>query len=104
MNVNSVVFTGRLTADAQLKETASGTPVCNFRFAVNDRRKEDKTIFLGGVVYGKQAESISEYLTKGKLVAVSGRLDIEEYEKDGVKRSSVSVIATDVQLGPKKQD
>jgi len=101
MNLNVVTLTGRLTADAELKTLESGTQICNFRIAVNDRRREDKTIFLNVVVFGKQAEVLSEHLTKGKLIGVTGRLDIETYEKDGVKRDSVSIIANDIQLGPK---
>ena len=101
MNLNVVTLTGRLTADSTLKETNSGTQICNFRLAVNDRRKEDNTIFLNVVVFGKQAEVLAEHLTKGKLVGVTGRLDVETYEKDGVKRDSISVIANDIQLGPK---
>ncbi len=101
MNLNVVTLSGRLTADAELKQTDGGTSICNFRLAVNDRRKEDKTIFLNIVVFGKQAEALAEHLTKGKLVGVAGRLDIDTYEKDGVKRDSVSVIANDIQLGPK---
>lgn len=101
MNVNVVTFTGRLTADAELKESKTGTALCKFRFAVNDRRDEDKTMYLNGVAFGKQAEVLAEHLLKGKLIAVVGRLEVEEYEKDGVKRLSVSVIANDIQLGPK---
>jgi len=101
MNLNVVTLTGRLTADSELKETQTGTQICNFRLAVNDRRKEDKTMFLNVVVFGRQAEVLAEHLTKGKLIGVTGRLDIDTYEKDGVKRDSVSVIANDIQLGPK---
>jgi single-strand DNA-binding protein len=101
MNINSCTVSGRLTADSELRQSGSGTSFCNFRIAVNDRRTDD-VMYLNVVSFGKQAEALSKILVKGCLVGVSGKLKIDTYEKDGVKRDSVSIIANDVELGPKK--
>lgn len=103
MNLNVVTFTGRLTADGELKTSKAGTPFCNFRIAVNDM-SEDDTLFLSVVIFGKMAESLAPSLTKGKLVGISGKLKEEKYEKDGEKRTSLSVVANTVQLGPKPSE
>ena len=103
MNMNNCSFVGRLTADAELSYTNSNVAFSKFRIAINDRRR-DHTTFVTVVVFGKQAEGISEYLTKGKLVGVEGALEIKSYESEGQKRESVSIIANNVQLGPKKTD
>jgi single-strand DNA-binding protein len=71
--------------------------------AVNDVA-EDDTLFLNIVIFGKMAESLAPNLTKGKLVGVSGTLKQEKYEKDGQERTSLSVVANSVQLGPKKAE
>lgn len=102
MNINSTTMSGRVTADAELKYSQKEMAICNFRIAVNDRRS-DHTNFINVVCFGKQAETLNEYLVKGRLVGVTGRLEIKPYEKDGVKRDSISIIAEDIQLGPKAQ-
>jgi len=103
MNINTCTFTGRLTADGELKNSKGGTAFCNFRMAVNDVA-EDDTLFLNIVIFGKMAESLAPNLTKGKLVGVSGKLKQEKYEKDGQERTSLSVVANSVQLGPKAKE
>ena len=101
MNVNTVVISGRLTADSELKYTQQELAVANFRLAANDRRS-DHTSFVNVVCFGKQAEGLNEYLVKGRLICVTGRLKVENYEdKEGNKRVSVSIIAEDIQLGPR---
>jgi single-strand DNA-binding protein len=106
-NINVVVITGNLTRDPELRSTGGGTPVCDLRVAVNSRRKngqtgewEDKPNFFDVTVWGAQGENCANYLSKGRPVAVEGRLDWREWEaKDGSgKRQAVSIIANSVQF------
>ena len=106
-NVNVVVITGNLTRDPELRSTGSGMPVCDMRVAVNSRRKDgstgnwiDKPNYFDVTVFGAQGENCSTYLSKGRPVAVEGRLDWREWEaKDGSgKRQAVSIIANSVQF------
>jgi single-strand DNA-binding protein len=106
-NINVVVITGNLTRDPELRSTGGGTPVCELRVAVNSRRKngqtgewEDKPNYFDVTVFGAQGENCANYLSKGRPVAVEGRLDWREWEaKDGSgKRQKVSIIANSVQF------
>src|SRR5215208_1786518 len=104
-NINSVVVTGNLTRDPELRSLPSGTSVCELRVAVNSRRKnpsgewEDKPNYFDVTVWGAQGENCATYLSKGRPVAVEGRLDWREWEaNDGAKRQSVSIIANSVQF------
>lgn len=110
-NINSVVITGNLTRDPELRHTGSGTAVCQLRVAVNSRRKNgqtgewvDKPNYFDVVVFGAHGENCSEYLSKGRGVGIEGRLDWREWEaEDGSKRQAVQIIANTVQfLGPKE--
>ena len=106
-NINVVVITGNLTKDPELRSTGGGTSVCELRVAVNSSRKngqtgqwEDKANYFDVVVWGAQGENCANYLSKGRPVAVEGRLDWSEWEaKDGSgKRQKVSIIANSVQF------
>jgi single-strand DNA-binding protein len=104
-NVNVVVITGNLTRDPELRHTGGGTAVCELRVAVNSRRKEgqewvDKPNYFDVVVWGAQGENCANYLSKGRPVAVEGRLDWREWEaKDGSgKRQAVQIVANSVQF------
>jgi single-strand DNA-binding protein len=104
-NVNVVVITGNLTRDPELRHTGGGTAVCELRVAVNSRRKEgqewvDKPNYFDVTVWGAQGENCANYLSKGRPVAVEGRLDWREWEaKDGSgKRQAVSIVANSVQF------
>jgi single-strand DNA-binding protein len=103
-NVNVVVITGNLTRDPELRHIGSGTAVCDLRVAVNSRRKEgqewvDKPNYFDVTVWGAQGENCAQFLSKGRPVAVEGRLDWREWEaKDGGKRQTVSIIANSVQF------
>jgi len=106
-NVNVVVITGNLTRDPELRHTGGGTAVCELRVAVNSRRKngqtgewEDKPNYFDVVVWGAQGENCANYLSKGRPVAVEGRLDWSEWEaKDGSgKRQKVQIVANSVQF------
>ena len=104
-NINSVVVTGNLTRDPELRQLQSGTSVCKMRIAVNTRRKgqdgnwEDKPNYFDVTVWGAQGENCSTYLRKGRPVAISGRLEWREWEaQDGGKRQSVEIVADTVQF------
>jgi len=106
-NVNVVVITGNLTRDPELRHTGGGTAVCELRVAVNSRRKDgqtgqwvDKPNYFDVVVWGAQGENCANYLSKGRPVAVEGRLDWREWEaKDGSgKRQAVQIVANTVQF------
>jgi single-strand DNA-binding protein len=105
--VNVVVITGNLTQDPELRHTGGGTAVCELRVAVNSSRKngqtgewEDKANYFNVTVWGAQGENCANYLSKGRPVAVEGRLDWREWEaKDGSgKRQAVSIVANRVQF------
>jgi single-strand DNA-binding protein len=106
-NVNVVVITGNLTRDPELRSTGGGTSLCELRVAVNSRRKDgqsgqwvDKPNYFDVTVWGAQGENCANYLSKGRPVAVEGRLDWREWEaKDGGgKRQAVQIIANTVQF------
>jgi single-strand DNA-binding protein len=105
-NINVVVVTGNLTRDPELKSTSGGTSVCKLRVAVNSRRRDqsgewvDKPNFFDVTVFGAQGENCANYLSKGRPVAVEGRLEWSEWDaSDGSgKRSKVEIIANSVQF------
>ena len=102
-DINHVVLVGRLTRDAELKYTASGQAVCKFSIAVNRRRKngdqwEDEANFFDVVLWGRQGESLNQYLQKGKSVGVDGELRQDRWQQDGQNRSKVEIVANNIQL------
>ena len=104
-NINRVVLTGNLTRDPELRTTPSGTSVCGLRVACNTRRKDasgqwvDKPNYFDVTVWGAQGENCAQYLSKGRPVAVDGRLEWREWEdKEGNKRQAVDIIADSVQF------
>jgi len=104
-NINRVVLTGNLTRDPELRSTSGGTSVCSLRIACNTRRRnsagdwEDKPNYFDVTVWGAQGENCANYLSKGRPVAVDGRLEWREWEdKQGNKRQSIDIIADSVQF------
>ena len=104
-NINVVVVTGNLTRDPELRSLPSGTSVCELRIAVNSRRRDeqgnwvDKPNYFDVTVWGAQGENCATYLSKGRPVAVDGRLDWREYtDKDGNKREAIEIVADRVQF------
>jgi single-strand DNA-binding protein len=104
-NINRVVLTGNLTRDPELRSLPSGTQVCSLRIACNTRRKgangewEDKPNYFDVTVWGAQGENCARYLSKGRPIAVDGRLEWREWEtQEGQKRQSVDIIADSVQF------
>ena len=110
-NLNVVCVTGNLTRDPELRSTPSGTSVCKLRVAVNSRRKDqsgnwvDKPNYFDVTVWGAQGENCANYLSKGRPVAVQGRLDWREWEaQDGSKRQAIEIIADSVQFLGSRSD
>lgn len=100
-SLNVVILAGRLTRDPELRYTPNGVPVAHFTLAVNRTRgsQKDETDFIDIVAWNKLAEICQQYLSKGRLVSVVGRLQIRNYEtQDGQKRKAVEVIANDMQI------
>ena len=102
-DLNSVVLVGRLTRDAELTYLQSGSAVAKFSIAVNRAVKNgeqwvDEASYFDISLYGKQAESLKQFLLKGKQIGVQGSLKQDRWEKDGQKFSKVSVIANSVEL------
>lgn len=95
--INRIVLVGRLTADPELRYTPSGKAVASFRIAVDRRANsqgEKETDFIPVVVWEKSAEFASNYLSKGRLVAVDGRLQIRSWvAQDGTRRQTAEVVA-----------
>jgi single-strand DNA-binding protein len=104
---NKVILIGNLTRDPELRYTPQGTAVATFRLAVNSNYKsggdgKKETLFIDVVVFGKQAEPCSQYLSKGRPALVEGRLQEGRWEKDGQQHSKMEVIAQTVRfLGQK---
>lgn len=104
--MNKIFLIGNLTRDPELSETQNGIAVCRFAIAVNRRRTGDvepQTDFFNITAWRGLAESVARYCKKGNKVAVTGNVQIRTYEgNDGVKRTSVDVVAEDVEfLTPK---
>jgi single-strand DNA-binding protein len=92
-----------LTRDAELKYTAGGQAVCKFSIAVNRRKKSgdqwvDEANFFDIVLWGRQGESLNQYLLKGKQVGIEGELRQDRWEQDGQNRSKVEIVANHLQL------
>ncbi|WP_129596015.1 single-stranded DNA-binding protein [Anaerophilus nitritogenes] len=98
--MNQVILIGRLTKDPELRFTAgSGKAVCTFNLAVNRLfAKDNEADFFRIVSWGKTGENAANYLYKGSQVAVQGRLQNNNYEKDGVKHYSIEVVAERVKF------
>ncbi len=105
MSFNKIILVGNLGRDPELRYTPQGTPVCSFTMATNERRKDragetqDSTTWFRVTLWGRQAETASQYLTKGRPVYIEGRLRMEEWtDKDGRVRNTLEVHATDMQF------
>lgn len=103
-SLNKVYLVGNLTRDPEVRYLPSGQPVGELRMAVNRKfrgangEERDETCFVSIVVWGKQAETSNKYLAKGSPLLVEGRLQYEEWEKDGKKQNRLRVVAERVQF------
>ena len=110
-NINRVVLTGNLTRDPELRSTSSGLAVCSLRVACNTRRKgasgewEDKANYFDVTVWGAQGENCARFLSKGRPVAIDGRLEWREWEDaNGNKRQAIDIVADSVQFLGSRDD
>jgi single-strand DNA-binding protein len=105
MSFNKIILVGNLGRDPELRYTPQGTPVCHFSMATNEKRKDrsgettDVTTWFKVTLWGRQAETASQYLQKGRPVYIEGRLRVEEYtDREGKQRYTLEVNATDMQF------
>ncbi len=105
-NINRVIITGNLTRDPEMRSLPSGTSLCSLRIACNGRRQnretqqwEDVPNYFDVTVWGQQGENCARYLSKGRPVAIDGRLQWREWQdQQGNKRQSVDIVAESVQF------
>ena len=102
---NKVIIVGNLTRDPELKNTTGGTSVADLGIAINDNYKNkagetvEQTTFVDVVVWGRQAETANEFLSKGSSVLIEGKLQLDQWDaEDGSKRSKMRVRADRVQF------
>lgn len=108
-NFNKVILMGNLTRDPQLKYLPNNTPVCEFGMAINrnwrdrDGNKHEDVCYVDLAAFARQAETINQYLSKGKPIHVEGRLKFDSWTgQDGQKRSKLSVVVENFQfVGPR---
>jgi single-strand DNA-binding protein len=109
-SLNKVIFLGNLTRDPELRYTPSGTPVATFGLAMNQRsgqgdERREEVCFVDIVAFGRQAETASEFLSKGRAALIEGRLRWRSWEgQDGQKRSKHEVIAERIQFMPRARE
>ena|SRR5262249_2736610 len=115
---NKVILLGNLTRDPELRYTPSGTPVASFGLAVNTQRsapgntgqgmapeRREEVCFVDIVAFGRQAETASEFLSKGRAALIEGRLQWRSWEgQDGQKRSKHEVVAERIQFMPRTRE
>jgi len=105
---NRIILIGNLTRDPEIRYTPSGVAVATVPVAINTRYRQgeelkEETLFIDAVVFGKQADTCMQYLSKGQQVLVEGRLRERRWEQDGTKRSKFEVIASNVRFFPKRE-
>jgi len=109
MNLNKVFLIGRLTQDPEVKTTPSGQMVCSFGLATNriwtdqeTNQRQEKTEYHNIVLWRRLAEIASQYLTKGSLVLIEGRIQTRSWEDaSGNRRYKTEIVADNIQLGPR---
>jgi single-strand DNA-binding protein len=104
-NINRVIISGNLTREPELRATQGGTTILSLGVAVNDRRKnrqtgewEDHANFVDCAMFGRRADSVSRYLRKGTHVTIEGKLRYESWEKDGERKSRLSVLIDNIEF------
>lgn len=102
--MNNAIFAGALGADAR-KNTVGENTVANFPVAVNQRRKgEDVTLWIDCAIWGKRADALAQYLTKGSKVTVSGAVSVDSYEKNGETIPKLKLFVNEITLQGGKQE
>lgn len=109
MNLNKVFIIGNLTRDPELRSLPSGASVASFGVATNrvwkdqGGQKKEEVQFHNIVVFGKQADTVAQYLKKGSSVLIEGRIQTRNWEaQDGTKRTKTEIVAERVQFGPRR--
>lgn len=110
--MNRVILIGNLGADPELRTSPGGAHVLKLRMATTETfvdrqdKKQEKTSWHNVTIFGKRAEALAKYLTKGERVAITGRIEYSESEKDGVKRFFTDIVADDLEFcgGGKRED
>jgi len=103
--MNTLIIAGTLTRDAEVKYLPNGDPIANFSIADNQGGRDKPAIFWNCGLYGKRAESLAQYLTKGQAVTVTGSVSEREWtSKDGEKRKTMDVRVNDVALQGGRRD
>ena len=91
--LNHVTLIGRLVADPESKQTTNGKSVCNIRIAVDRKGREKETDFFSCTAFGQTGDALGTYATKGRLVAVVGKIQLDNYtDKEGVKKQSIKIL------------
>ncbi|MCE9541016.1 single-stranded DNA-binding protein [Candidatus Kaiserbacteria bacterium] len=107
MYINKAILFGNLTRDPELRALPSGMNVCNFSIATNrvykdkDGKKQEQTDFHNVVVFGRQADTVNQYLKKGSSAYIEGRMQTRSWEQNGEKKYRTEVVADSVQFGPR---
>ena len=98
--MNKVILIGRLTKDPDLRYTPNGVAVCNFTVACDKRDKDGNkdADFIDCVVWNKSAENLAQYMSKGRQIAVEGRVDVSSYEKDGQRRWKTKIVCNNIEF------
>lgn len=111
MNINKVLIAGRITLNPELKALPSGSKVCSFGVATNETYKDaqgvkkEKTEFHNIVIFGKLAETVAQYMTKGSEIFIEGKIQNRSWDaQDGTKKYRTEIIAQSVQFGAKPKD
>lgn len=110
LSINETTICGNLTRDVELKALPNGTSVANFSIATNrtwkdsDGKKQEQVEYHNCVFFGKRADVIAQYFTKGKSIYVRGRLQTRSWEKDGVKMYRTEVVGEDFKFAGSKAD
>lgn len=104
--LNVVTMVGNVVADPSNRNTTTGKSVSTLRLAVNNPLNDKEVLFINVDTWEKQAEFVSKFVKKGSMVSVVGRLKQDDWEKDGVKRTSYAIVAERVNFigGKKKED
>ncbi len=107
MYLNKAIIIGNLTKDPELKSLPSGIKVCNFSVATNrvwydkEKGKQESTEYHNVVVFGRTAETVSQYMKKGSSILVEGRMQTRSWDADGGKKYRTEIVADTVQFGPR---
>lgn len=107
MYLNKAMVIGNLTRDPEMKALPSGIKVCNFSVATNrtwkdkNGAKQESTDYHNVVVFGRQAEIVSQYMKKGSSILVEGRMQTRSWDADGGKKYRTEIIADTIQFGPR---